>query len=256
MYMMRVNTKGDTGFTLVEIAIVLLIVTILLGYTVALLPVQQELRQYRAANDEMEKILDSLYAFAQVNRRLPCPDTGVATPGDENSLGAPPDDCVVFFGYLPAKTLGLNGKYNETGRLIDPWGGEYRYAISDFDGGDGNIDLVTANGIRDEGMINVVSDLFICNSSPNTASDTACTSALERVVGSIPAVIISMGKDNDIVALSASSNIQTENIDDFHDGTNDKVYISTSRQDDYDDIVKWISPNILFSKMIDAGLLP
>ena len=40
----------NAGFTLVEIAIVLLIVTILLGYTVALFPRQQELKQYRALN--------------------------------------------------------------------------------------------------------------------------------------------------------------------------------------------------------------
>lgn len=265
--MMIANKKDESGFTLVEIAIVLLIVTILLGYTVALLPVQQELRQYRAADDEMEKILDSLYAFAQVKGRLPCPDTVVnglgVLNGEEDVIDGPPTRCVSYFGFLPAKNLGLSGKYNDLshpvapGGLLDPWGSAYRYAVSDIDAGDTNIDLVTEGGIKDEGMANVESDLEICEDSNATGPDLNCGAVSGGpVVIKIPAVIISMGKDNKIVALSASSNIQTENIDDFHDGTNDKVYVFRSRRDDYDDIVKWISPNILYSKMIDAGRLP
>ena len=30
----------------------------------------------------------------------------------------------------------------------------------------------------------------------------------------------------------------------------------TGFADDFDDIVKWVSPNVLFSKMIEAGQLP
>jgi prepilin-type N-terminal cleavage/methylation domain-containing protein len=39
-------TPSESGFTLVEIAIVLLVVAVLLGYTVALFPKQQELKKY------------------------------------------------------------------------------------------------------------------------------------------------------------------------------------------------------------------
>ncbi|MGK0399115.1 MAG: prepilin-type N-terminal cleavage/methylation domain-containing protein, partial [Gammaproteobacteria bacterium] len=69
---MNNQRKNIKGFTLIEISIVLLIVAILLGYTVALFPVQQELKQYRTANAEMERIIDAVYAYAQVNGRLPC----------------------------------------------------------------------------------------------------------------------------------------------------------------------------------------
>ena len=84
------------GFTLIEIAIVLLIVTILLGYTIAMFPIQQELKQYRKANAEMEEIIDSLIAFAQINGRLPCPDTdqsGGDVDGEEEWNDATPDRC-------------------------------------------------------------------------------------------------------------------------------------------------------------------
>ena len=66
---MLVNRNNQTGFTLIEIAIVLLIVTILLGYTVALFPKQQELKQYRAVEQEMDEVIDAIIGFAQINGR-------------------------------------------------------------------------------------------------------------------------------------------------------------------------------------------
>ncbi len=72
---MNVTGTEQRGFTLVEIAIVLLIVTVLLGYTVAMFPMQQQLKQYRHVESEMESIIEHLIAYAQVNGRLPCPDT-------------------------------------------------------------------------------------------------------------------------------------------------------------------------------------
>ncbi len=271
------SNKNQKGFTLIEIAIVLLIVTILLGYTVAMFPVQQELKRYREANAEMNAIIDSLIGFAQVNGRLPCPDTAVDSDANVNSIdgeedrldlvnnvtGAGPADgadesCEVFYGFLPSGTLGMTGKINANGQLQDPWGNAYRYAISDvnFTPALPLIDLVVPNEIRNEGLSNVAPDLFVCDDSPNLGNHLNCPAGTNQVVGNVAVVIISLGKN----ATLAGSNIQAENTDDFDDGTNDKVYISAPRNDTagaaYDDIVKWISPNLLFSKMIEADQLP
>jgi len=274
---MRLNQKG---FTLIEIAIVLLIVTILLGYTVALFPRQQELKQYRAVDKEMDEIIAAIVGFAQVNGRLPCPDTSGDVNGttvlgivdgqediddlilnDDGTAGTDgfPDNCKAFFGFLPSATLGMNGDINANGQLQDPWGRVYRYAVSDVDAGVGGVDLVSRNGIREEGISNVIPDIFICDGSDDAEDDLDCDEVTgNQVVGNVAAVIISLGKNFDLTA--ASSNIQEENFDDFNDGTNDKVYISTTRSDvagaEFDDIVKWISPNLLFSKMIEADQLP
>ena len=78
--------RRQSGFTLVEIAIVVLIVTILLGYAVAMFPVQQELKQYREVDREMDSIIEHLVGFAQVNGRLPCPDTNVSVNGTANGI--------------------------------------------------------------------------------------------------------------------------------------------------------------------------
>jgi prepilin-type N-terminal cleavage/methylation domain-containing protein len=308
--------SSQTGFTIIEIAIVLLIVAILLGYSVAMFPIQQELKQYRQAEQQMDAIFEHLIGFAQVNGRLPCPDTsgGVGNvpgtvngvldgfedvadnyrnhpdggpgtswadddnPGDDNIFDGEVDGCLAFSGFLPAGTLGISGDIDSaTGRLLDPWGQPYRYAVSnvnadantDSDDGDNDIgiglDLVTSHGVREEGLSafslpsppGTPPDLFICNDSNAAGADLSCADVSGGdVVTNVAAVIISTGKDRGTVG----SNIQTENTDDFQNGTNDKVYIYATRSDvagsEYDDVVKWISVNVLFSKMIEADQLP
>jgi prepilin-type N-terminal cleavage/methylation domain-containing protein len=268
----------QSGFTLVEIAIVLLIVTILLGYSVAMFPLQQELKQYRHVDAEMDSVIEHLIAFAQVNGRLPCPDTS----GDLNGTGAGVidgqedtddlvdnddgtavadglvDNCKAFFGFLPARTLGMNGKFNSAGLLVDPWDTGYGNALSDFDfTGVGAVDLVSPNGIRDEGIANLAPDLFVCDDSTEVGTDLDCNDVTgDEVLGSngeVSAIVISIGKDS---VIPATSNIQGENIDNFHNGILDKVYIFAARRDDYDDVVRWIPTNLLLTKMIEADKLP
>ncbi len=246
------------GFTLVEIAIVLLVVTILLGYTVALFPIQQELKQYRSANQEMEQIMAQLVAYAQINGRLPCPDTtrgGSTVDGFEDPDG--PDDCEAFFAFLPGRTLGIDGDYNAAGNLLDPWGQPYLYAVSEETSSDGDVDLVTVNGVRNEGIAVAIPDLFICDDSNANGNDDDCSDVSGNdVVLNVAAVLVSTGKDRGNV----NSNIQRENTDNFHDGQDDKVYIYAPRSDrpgaEYDDVIKWLSTNVLYSKMIEAGQLP
>ena len=252
---MKSSSFRSKGFTLVEIAIVLLIVTVLLGYTVAMFPMQQDLKKYRQVDREVDEIIEHLIAFAQVNGRLPCPDTsaGVGNIDGEEDRDAGLNACEAYFGFLPGETLGINGKYDDTGVLIDPWAQRYRYAVSELDVGGDKV-MVTPNGVRDAGIANSTPDLFICSDSNTTGDDVNCTAAgSNQVAGNVAAVVISLGKDYEI---PVTSNIQDENTDDFHNGTNDKVYIFTGRRDDYDDVVKWISTNLLFSRMIAAEQLP
>ena len=256
---MRKIQQLHAGFTLVEIAIVLLVVTILLGYTVALFPVQQDLKRSRQAERELDQIIEQLIAFSQINGRLPCPDTNAGAGTIDGLEDALANDCEAYFGFLPARTLGMNGKFNDQGGLIDPWGSGYRYAVSNVDVlADNVFELVSANGIRNAGIAAVQPDLFVCDGSTVLANDLDCTTVTggTQVVGNVAAVVISLGKDRGSIA----SNVQAENTDDFHDGRNDKVYIFSTRTDtvggEFDDVVKWLPTNQLFSRMIEAGQLP
>lgn len=248
-----INKHTNSGFTLIEIAIVLLIVTIILGYTVALFPIQQELKQYRKADKQMDQIIEAIYAYAQVNGRLPCADSIAAPDGIAN-----PDngtDCTVWYGLLPAKTLGIDGQYDDNQSLLDPWGTPYRYQVtSNDDDGDFLGDFVGNNEMNGVGIANLTPDLEICTVNPsNNPADNDCGLANVTVAERIPAVVLSLGKDGGRVL----SNIQVENTDNTADGVTDIVFVKTTRNDaagtEFDDIVKWVAPNLLYAKMIASG---
>jgi len=264
---MQQNQYQQQGFTLVEIAIVLLIVTMLLGYTVALFPKQQELKQYREAEREMDEIIASIIGFAQVNGRLPCPAIP-NTAGIEDGGGN--IDCNNFGGFVPVNTLGFSGRLNADSLLMDPWGNPYRYYVSDSDADNGGVDdsdFVINREMREIGIVDIVdihnADLssddridldgpyLICDGAGTTTDDLCTGAALvfgrpDDALGTpyayagAPFVLLSQGKnwnEGDI----AGDELENR-------GANET--------DDFDDIVKWVSPNILFSKMIEADQLP
>ncbi len=263
----------SSGFTLIEIAIVLVIVAIILGYTLAMLPIQRELKQYRQADEEMDRIVNSLYAFAQVNGYLPCPAwfvPGALPPATSNGFecrnsdanaancdaivpNPAADSCDVWFGYVPGKTLGINGKYSATsGLLLDPWGQAYRYQVTNVNNnGPGSLgeDFVFQGDMGREGIGNLSPNLAVCNTQVGS-TNLDCSGAGTRIINIAPVVIFSEGKDRGQV-LSA---IQAENSD------GDLVFVksthSTVANAEYDDIVKWLSLNKLISKMIEADQLP
>lgn len=238
----------QSGFTLIEISVVLLVVAILIGYTVALVPVQIEVQEYRSAKSEMKQIQQALYAFAQANGRLPCADSVAAPDGNEDGGGA--SNCTTYEGLLPGRTLALNGKYDSNGSFLDPWGQPYLYQVSDDDSdGNGADDFVRTDEIQAVGMSVVAPDLNVCEGTTTNAGDNTCNGTI-TLAGNVPAVVLSTGKDR----AQISSGVQDENLD------GDKVYVMQSRSDvsgsEYDDLLLWLPANMLYSKMIDAERLP
>jgi len=110
------------------------------------------------------------------------------------------------------------------------------------DDGDGKADFVISGAIQNVTMASLDPDLNVCNKLPTSGSP--CALAADQVITSAPVVIWSNGKNR------VTTTLQSENTD------GDKYYISTSFSDNFDDLVRWISPNILYSKMIEAGQLP
>lgn len=287
---MRVKSL-QRGFTLIEIAIVLLVVAILLGYTVAMFPRQQELKQYRAVNEEMDRIIEAIIGFAQVNGRLPCPSIP-----DSNGLedGGGAVNCNNYGGFVPVNTLGLNGRLNQDTLLIDPWGNPYRYYVSNSNfnngqPGDLGADFVVASEMRNVGLIDSDADGYIdldgnyliCDDNGTTIDDL-CTGAAEvfgnpagaggPYVGA-PFVLLSLGKNwteipvNDELENRGGDLTNTDlgmpngpsgNEYFLKDATAQTTFVrrTTGFADDFDDVVRWGSPNLLFSKMIEAGQLP
>lgn len=130
--------RDERGFSLVELAIVVLIVSILLTMGLAAFSVQVDTAALSATQKRQEAIKDALIAYLRKNRRLPCPETtglaggGTSPTGRENRTnGLPPDPsslCTSYVGTLPWLDLGL-----PKDAALDGYGNFHTYFVSSAD---------------------------------------------------------------------------------------------------------------------------
>tara|TARA_R110002072_G_scaffold301164_3_gene480356 strand:- start:152360 stop:153127 length:768 start_codon:yes stop_codon:yes gene_type:complete len=240
------------GFSLIEMAVVLMILGFVLGGLLVSLGQTTENTRRTDATSQLKRIEEALYGFAQANGRLPCP-ASQSSSGQESIANLATGLCsvptTVTHGFVPAATLGLSGAVNTDGLLTDPWGNPYRYSVSNrlqatnraFTSIAGMKDLFSASPIDNTNM------LRICQQS-------ACTDIITDLS---PAVVLSMGANWG----SFSSANEVANAGNVVVGgyrlTNTNDFVSAGyNETDFDDIITWLSPNILFSRMISAGRLP
>jgi len=224
-----------SGFTLIEMSIVLVIVGLLVGGLLAPLSTQKE-QERRTENDVlMERAREALIGFAIVNGRLPCPDEDAPPDGVENGCAAGVTAFDPNTGMLPWVTLGL-----DTG--LDPWGFPIGYAVN---GAFANPAL-TVNApfpLTEQGASAGILRIFLTQPADCTAD-----ADLGTVAENVPAILWSGGKT------SYGSNDESENTNGNRCFV-DKPY-NTTTNNEFDDQVIWLSPNILFNRMVSAGVLP
>ena len=219
-------------------ALVLVIVSVLLGYTVAMLPLQQELKQYRKVEKEMADIMAQIIGFAQVNGRLPCPDNGAdGLPDPPNGNTPPTTSCTGSDeGFLPFAALSVP--------RLDPWGNRLRYRADRA--------FTQLNGIPDPPDTEMPSSMEI-----RDRFGAAIT--LPTPTPSAPAFLVfSCGKNgvadvanNGDGTLAASSNCAAPS------APMDNIYT----QDDYagdafDDILFFVGRYALIARLAEAGAWP
>lgn len=219
-------SKRLQGFSLLEMAVVLIMLALLMGGMLMPLQAQFEYQKLRQTNQSLAEIKDALIGFAMIHGRLPCPSY-ITNPAQAD-FGVEASSCdatVSSDGYLPWKTIGVN----ET----DAWGtrqssasggmiGYWRYRVDkNFTT---NIQLNTS----------FANSLSIVNSRGNHITTTS-----ERPV----AIIYSTGKN-----LSAEG----ENAD--YEATSG-TYQSDVQSTSFDDILIWVTRPLLMYRMVSAGKL-
>lgn len=235
--------KKSQGFSLIEMAFVLVIITLLLGGLLVPFTTQVEQRRIAETNKAMEEIKEALLGYAVANGRLPCPAVD-AINGIALASCPLPAEAVSVTGYVPWATLGI--------ARADAWGRLYRYAITaDFADSATPFSLSTPAKIR-------LKTRTADGSQPTLASNAV-------------AVVISHGKNgyggkyeggiNDVAPATSTDEVINSTKD--HDFIARPLVPPSSPCGaagqplcEFDDLVVWLSPNVLFNRMVAAGKLP
>ncbi|MEL7185565.1 MAG: type II secretion system protein [Pseudomonadota bacterium] len=255
------NYRNQQGFTMVELAIVVLVMGLLIGGLMMPLAVQRENARVRDGHEQLETARLAIEGYALVNGHLPCP----ATPASNGTAATAAGGCVAQHGFVPATTLDLNGNRNDDNLLLDPWGSPLRYSVTTSDAdGNGSWDFVTPGEMRSVTMPVLSPELVVCSTAAGS-TPTACGSANVTLADRAPAVMYSIGKD----WASFSSADQVENTGATLGGgpsatnyrvASDDVFVRAGRSDlagsEFDDLVIWIPENSLYARLVQSGQLP
>lgn len=227
--------RSQRGFSLIELAIVLVILGLLIGSGFAALTAATEQARRSEAERQLIHVRDALYGFAMSQGRIPCPDDPGAPDGNEDLTGG---SCDFTGGALPWVDLQLGRR--------DAWGSLLRYRV-DPDYADTNSS--PAFGLGDEGNLEV-------RDADNNI-----------IVDSAPAVVVSFGPQGSQVWTDAGYTCPAAGTNGFSADENENcnddfrfIYAEYRPPDAtggrFDDVVVWVPNTVLLARMVDAGLLP
>ena len=271
------NRVAQSGFSLIEIAVVLVIVTILLTTLAVPLASQVQARRTEDTRKQLEEAKEALLGFAMANGRFPCPAFANATSnsaGRESFCVAATGTCVgsetqtvqthgncsnSYDGFLPAATLGLAG-LDDQGFARDAWGDQrnrIRYAV--FGGAVAGFNFPLTNSTTPSAMQQATISnlgasgtdyLQICNSGTGVTA-TTCIGAANTLTTKAPVILYSLGAN---APTGGTGTDESKNVD------GNIVFVShtpiSGGANEFDDIMTWIPVSTIIKKMLDAGKLP
>lgn len=245
--------RGKTGFTLIELAIVMVLIAALVSGAIVPLSSMIEGARIKQARTQLdESVRGALLGYAASRPlgtvHLPCPDCTAACGGsapndgieDRGSSGA----CSAEVGNLPWATLGMGA--------ADPWGSRFGYAVtSGFADADTGFTL-TEPDLSRRGIGTSVRDgagrILIGGNGTEGAA----------------AIVWSAGR-NRFGAISEHGVAQpappSGNTDEVENADGDAVFISRALDlrggvQQFDDVLIWLSGPELRGFMVQAGRLP
>ena len=269
---MSTKTKGHpSGFTLVELAVVIAIVALVLGALLVPLASQLQNRNIRETRDSLRIIHEALLGFAVTQGRLPCPDTD--RDGLENPCGGVGNVWDVVEGFVPWQTLSVPA--------TDAWGSIFRYAVTrEF------AEAAVPGAPPGPNQLDLT-DIDSGNIQVNTRGDDFLTGPIETkttivLANEVPAVVLSVG--NNGAGGSLLGGVDRP----FATGVDELTNVSTIASVwvlaapprpfvqrvhstaasgcsdtaegqpfcEFDDLLIWISAPVLLNRMVEARQLP
>lgn len=231
------------GFTLVEMAVVLVIVGLLLGGLIAPIRTQMEQQRVSDTKKSLEEIKEALYGYAVgqpgTTTYLPCPDKTTAVgPGTANDglqdFTAATGVCAAAEGNIPWATLGV--------APTDSWGNHFHYAVT----------LAFAN--QPPGPPFTLGTLGTLTVNDPTLPPPG------TVATGLPAVILSSGRNGfGAINSTGGTNVAPTSTPELENTDLDPTFVSMvpsapgSTNGEFDDLVAWLSPGVLFNRKVAAG---
>jgi len=241
------------GFTLTELALVLVIVSLLVGSLLVPLSTQIELRNTSETRKFLAEVREALLGYAVAKGRLPCPASATTvsgTPGAgiETPLNAA-GFCPNAAGVVPWATLGVS----ET----DAWGRRLTYRVTpEF------AQCVPPPPFVASGTLCASPSVSFGLNSLGNLDVLAAGGTL--IATKVPAVVVSHGRNgNGAFTPQGTQRPVGADADELDNqltaaGTNTANFNFVSRPpgDAFDDEVIWLAPGVLLSRMVSALRLP
>lgn len=230
--------KSTQGFTLVEMAIALVIVGLLLGGMSLPLLALQEQAAFSESREKLAEIREAMIGYGMSHGYLPCPAVSSSNGAEDRNVGT--GACNKRVGFLPWAELGF--------QKLDNWGHLYRYSVTNNFSNSSTKIVLTSNG-----------DITVVARDSNGATSSTTN---------IPAVVMSHGQsaywayeDNgtqlaDASATNADEDINGNNATGTTFYTRDVTKNTTATGGEFDDLVIWIPTSLYINRMISAGQLP
>jgi prepilin-type N-terminal cleavage/methylation domain-containing protein len=260
------------GFTLIEIAIGLMIIGLIASSMIASISQQTEKRRATETKASLAQARDAVMAYLTTQGRLPCPASATSN-GQESILSNTGGiiTCNLEAGFLPAVTLGMTG-LDAAGNLNNGWDDgagatttrprAFRYGVS-------NLVAPVANALTSPGLgaassstrrndvqtaINGGNALFVCASAAGiTGGTNRCGSTANLLSNSAAVTIWTLGANgNDNTTFSADEQ-QNATL------TVPRVLISRgyaplgATGGMFDDLVTWIPASIVLERLLTTG---
>jgi prepilin-type N-terminal cleavage/methylation domain-containing protein len=241
--------KRARGFTLIELAIVLVIITILIGGLVSPLSAQIQARRVAEAKQTLAEAREALYGFAMTHAvvvdhdanpltadvarpYLPCPDSDGDGVENRDAGGT----CTQDAGWLPWVTLATAAQ--------DAWGNRLHYAAKP--------ELTGAASGFHNGSAGAWYE--VCSSHACAAPDVAAD---------VPVVLLSHGPNGRGARnVSGSTLAAPSGADELENLDADDRYVSRvpaaagAPGGEFDDLVSWLSFSGIVSRVCPAGGCP